>query len=488
MSRRVASAAVLMSAAVLLLAAVPASAQTTDIGDAPVVAAFGHDDALDGTPNERVSGFFGGEDGDNSNGDALADRTPLTWEAFEFSVPPGVRSARSPSRWPGRTRAWTSTSTSTGATRATGVLAPASIASSASFGDTDESATYYNALASDPVEPGDYVVVVDNWCTSNTDPGATFADCGIADGAGNPTAVPDEDDFVGTVTFGPELTTNALPGVALAGPDAVKQGATATFIAAGTDTAGGTVKNYAFDLDGDGRFELDNGPSGSVAKRFDTAGRINVGVRVTDDQGGRSYADRVLVVQAPPLKQLLSRFSLDRPVFGGKSRRSAKVSFRLREAGTVTLALYRGDKRVKRYLNARARSAGTTYTQRIAAKGKRRGRYTVRISVRTAAGARSPRGSTSGASDAPRRRRGTRLRRRWPSRRSATTSTTVSPPSRWTSPTRATRCPTRSSASCSTRSRRPGRTTRCAASCSPRRTRRSSPPVGTSPGSPPTSR
>ena len=199
--------------------------------------------------------------------------------------------------------------------------------------------------------------------------------------AGNPAAVPDEDDFVGTVTFGPKLATNALPSAAIAGPDAVKQGGIGDVRRPPAPTpGGGMVKNYAFDLDGDGRFEVDNGAVASVTKRFDTAGMFNVGVRVTDDQGGRSYASRVLTVQAPPIKQPSRASRSNRPVFGGKRKRPLKVSFRLREQATVTLDLYRGKKRVKRYIAARARSAGTTYTQRISAKGRRRGDYTVRIS------------------------------------------------------------------------------------------------------------
>ena len=230
---------------------------------------------------------------------------------------------------------------------ANGVIAPTSITSSASFGDTDESATYYNAIAANPIEPDTYVVVVDNWCTRNADPAAAPDGCDITDENEDPVDIPDEDDFVGTVTFGAKLPSNVLPSAGLSGPTAVKQGGLATFTASGTD-AGGVINSFAFDLDGDGRFEIENGPSGTVTKRFDTAGRFNVGVRVTDNQGGRGYKSQWLEVQAPPVKQLVSRFSLDRPVFGGRKKRSLKVTYRVREAATVSLSLYRGKKRVKR--------------------------------------------------------------------------------------------------------------------------------------------
>jgi hypothetical protein len=385
LSRLVASAAVPIALAALLALASPAAAQTP-LGDAPNVAPFGHDDSLDGNAaTERVSGLFPGDDGDNTNGDPLADRGPLTYEAFEFRVPEGANIG-----------SFTVTVTWQDPRLdldlyiyrkhpTLGTIAPTAIASSASFGDTDEAATYYNAIASEPIEPDTYVIVVDNWCTKNDDPAVPPGGCGITDEMGNPVDVPDEDDFVGTVTFGPRLATNLLPGnVALAGPDAVKQGTAATFTASATDD--GTIDNFAFDLDGDGRFELDNGTNAAVTKRFDTPGWFNIGVRVTDNQGGRSYKSRELQVQAPPIKQLVSRFSLNRPVFGGRKRSSLKVTYRVREAANVTLDLYRGSKRIRRLVRNKARTAEKTYSLTIKAKGKRRGSYTVRLRARTAAG------------------------------------------------------------------------------------------------------
>ena len=56
---------------------------------------FEHDATRDGTPNEVVSGFYGGDDGDDSNGDPLADRYPNTYETFESSSRPGRRPAPS---------------------------------------------------------------------------------------------------------------------------------------------------------------------------------------------------------------------------------------------------------------------------------------------------------------------------------------------------------------------------------------------------------
>jgi hypothetical protein len=385
LSRRVVTATVLLVVGGLLSAGSPASAQQP-LGVAPDVPAFGHDDSLDGTPNERVSGFFGGDDGDNSNGNPLQDRDPLTFEAFEFRVPPGSEIGSFTV-----TVSWQDPRLDFDLyiyrkDPVSGTIAPAPIAQSAAFGDNDEAATYYNAISSNAVEPDTYIIVVDNWCTSNTDPGASFAFCGIGDANGNPVAIPDEDDFVGNVTFGPKLASNPLPTATIAGPDVIKEGATATFMATGADP-GGAVRNFSFDLDGDGRFEADNGMAPTITRRFETAGRFNVGVRVNDDQGGQSFASRLLTVQAPAIKQLLARFYLNRPVFGGdRQRRALRVYFRLRERSKVTLDLYRGKTRVRRLVDNKTRAAKKLHTVTIRARGKRRGAYTVRISATSETG------------------------------------------------------------------------------------------------------
>ena len=69
-----------------------------------------------------------------------------------------------------------------------------------------------------------------------------------------------------------------------AGPTRGVTGQLLTFEATGTDDDG--ITNYSFDLDGDGRFEVDAGRSSSVTKRFDTPGTYNIGVRVIDGRNG----------------------------------------------------------------------------------------------------------------------------------------------------------------------------------------------------------
>lgn len=385
MTRRISVLSVVVGALVFVFAAAPA-AFAQDIGSAPSTLTFGHDDALDGTPGEIVSGAFGGDDGVTDPLDPTL-RVPNSFESFPFVVPEG-----DPSGSITVNVTWQDPRLDIDLylyryKRDGTTLVPTSIASSASFGDNDEELTYYPAIASNPVEPGRYLVVVDNWCTDETDPVAiAIGGCGIGDPI--PT---DEDDFIGKVTFGAGLPFNAPPTAGLTGPDSVKAGDVATFTAAATD-ADGRVANYAFDLDGDGRFETDNATSNVVVKRFDTAGSFNVGVRVTDDAGARSYASKKLTVTAAAStatlpRTLITGFKLNRPVFGGRSRSKLKVTYRLREAGRVTLSLWRGKKRVKRLVDDKARAGGRTYRVTVKPRGLRRGNYTLRLRARSSQGA-----------------------------------------------------------------------------------------------------
>lgn len=350
----------------------------------PPVFAFEHDASRDGTPNEIVSGFYGGNDDANRNGDPLDDRAPNSYETFEFTVPAGTQagSFNVHVEW---ANAQNDFDVYVYRKRPDGSIVPRNVAVAAAFGDNTEDAEYRPPLGN--VEPDTYLIVVDNWCTSVSDPGASAARCGFT------TDSPNEDAFSGEVRFGPALVSNPLPSVSLAGPESGTVGQTLTFTAAAGDDE--PIANYAFDFDGDGRFESDNLTSGTASHRFDAAGFVNVGVRVTDQDGDRAFASRKVVISGRPpgsttvnaaLRPLQS-FKLSRPVFGGRKRRSLVVRYRLRERSRVIVSLYRGKKRVRRLAQGSKRA---NWSFRIVVKPRRlrRATYTVRLSLRTVSGKR----------------------------------------------------------------------------------------------------
>lgn len=380
MARRSSFAALLTGLLTMLVAA---PAQAAPLGS------FGHDDSLDGTPGEIVSGYFGGDD---PSQDPIASRTPGTFETYSLTVPAGTDygGLSATVRWE---EARLDFDIYLYRQRPDGTLRPGALASAASFGTPFETLTFRPAISGDPVPSGTYVLVVDNWCTRDAE--APF-DCEIGPD------VPDEDDFIGSFESLDPLPSNPRPSVTLAGPDAVKTGDPATFTATATDD--GAIRQYAFDLDGDGRFESDNGQARTLTRRFDAPGARNVGVRVTDDEGGQSFANRRLTVSAPPAgangpgsgaggsgapgtgtSRLLAGFSVGRPVFGGRRALTLPIRYRLRERATVDLALYRGSRRVRTLAKG---VRGTTRIHRVTVSPRRlrRGTYTVYLSVRTADG------------------------------------------------------------------------------------------------------
>jgi hypothetical protein len=378
----------------LVLAAISAALMilvSASSAHAELLGTFGHDDTRDGTATEIVSGMSG----DDPAADPLASRPPNSYETFPLEVPEG-------SAYGGivATVRWEDPRLDFDIylyrQRPDGTLRPGALASSAGFGLPSETATFRPAISGETVRPGTYVLVVDNWCTDNADPIAQPRGCGIRDAAGAPATVADEDDFVGTFESLPALPANPLPVVTLSGPDAGRTTDVLTFTASATDD--GSVTNYAFDLDGDGRFELDNGQSPTLARRFETPGTFNVGVRVTDDGGGRSFANRRLTVSAPAATPpaapgpaagagagtaaLLRGFALSRPVFGGRSSAGLAIRYRLGTRARVDLALYRGTRRI-RTLARGIRGPARTHRVVVASRGLRRGLYTVLLTVRT---------------------------------------------------------------------------------------------------------
>ena len=352
---------------------------------------FEHDGTRDGTPTEITSGFSDGGDLDNSNGDTLADRYENTYETFYFRVPEGTDagSFTVDIQW-GDPRI--DFDLYVYRVRPDGGIVAANVASSAAGGTTEETAIYTPRNIGDPIEPDRYLVVVDNWCSRDADDDpessdpADTADCGIGE------EIPDEDDFTGSVTYGPREQTNSLPTVTLAGPDTGTTGKVLQYTAQGTDTGGG-ITNYKFDLNGDGFFETNTLSSGAASTSFSNPGTYNVGVQVTDNAGDTGYASKAVKITGPGgqpkpavLKPLRS-FKLGRPVFGGRKSRKLVVSYRLRERGRVTLSLYRGKKRIKRLATGQKR-ANRTYRVSVKPRKLKRGRYSVRMTVRAATGKR----------------------------------------------------------------------------------------------------
>lgn len=133
--------------------------------------------------------------------------------------------------------------------------------------------TEENAVADSqgiPMKPGVYVVRVVNYAA----------------------VVP---SYKGTVRFGRFIPPNRIPIAKLSAPSHAGKGQVVKLDASKSHDPDGTIKNYSFDLDGNGSMEVNNG-SKAVLRRVLSPGTHHVAVRVIDNKGLRAFANRTVVV------------------------------------------------------------------------------------------------------------------------------------------------------------------------------------------------
>lgn len=148
------------------------------------------------------------------------------------------------------------------------------VASGATGGTTQETASLLSSVNA-PVPAGKYRIYVDNFKVR-----------------------PDNQEWLGYAAFEPFEVVNLLPSAALTGPAQGKAGEPIRLDAGGSTDRDGTIENYAWDLDGNGSFDVD-GPSPLYEARFFSGGRKHVSVRVRDDRGDHDFATHTINV-APP--------------------------------------------------------------------------------------------------------------------------------------------------------------------------------------------
>lgn len=358
-------AAVLAAAAALVLAPVASAQEDME---------FAHDPAVGTT-----SGFYAG---DPPAGNPLAARRAGTYETFSFEVPGGTRHSSFSVRI-----GWLDPRVNFDLyvyrLDAGGVAVGPAVARAASaFRRASETAVH--SPEGGTVEPGRYLVVVDNYCSRDADDdprtaAPDTADCGIGE------EIPDEDDFQGEVTLG-----NQLPTVSLQVPERGVAGEPVT-VTADAEDPDGTIDAYWFDLDGDGTYEQDTDGIPRADATYPAAGTYRVGVQVHDDDGAVAVARATLVVARAPRARIdrdpIRSFRLNATSFGGPRGRRLVITYRVYERSRVAVSLRRGSRRVRR-IDAGVRRSSRSYRIVVKPTRLRKGRYTLRLSVLAASGKR----------------------------------------------------------------------------------------------------
>ncbi|HEX8206616.1 MAG TPA: PKD domain-containing protein [Solirubrobacteraceae bacterium] len=200
-----------------------------------------------------------------------ASGLPCTWEAHEFEIKPGEENgAFSVSiTWGSADDDW---DLYVYKVRPDGSVDEASpVASSASGGTTEETATKLSSPDA-PIEPGVYRIYIDNWAAASP-------------------------DWEGFVAFEPFVKGNTRPVAVLNAPASAASGQSVTLDGSASTDPDGTIADFSWDLDGDGRFEVEGaGPTQQVTL---PGGRRHVSLRVRDDRGGVDYATSVVDVALP---------------------------------------------------------------------------------------------------------------------------------------------------------------------------------------------
>ncbi len=98
--------------------------------------------------------------------------------------------------------------------------------------------------------------------------------------------------------------TNKAPRPSLViAPNPARPGQTVNFDAQGSSDPdpGGSIVRYEWDLDGNGSYETDSGGDATVSRTYSTAGRRDIGLRVTDLDGTSASTTVSLLINTPPV-------------------------------------------------------------------------------------------------------------------------------------------------------------------------------------------
>jgi hypothetical protein len=101
--------------------------------------------------------------------------------------------------------------------------------------------------------------------------------------------------YQGTVRFGPFVPYNQIPIARLKAKKHVSKGKPVTLDASASRDPDGSIKNYSFDLDGNGSMEVNNGKQARLTRVL-SPGVHHLAVRVTDNKGLRAFANRTVTV------------------------------------------------------------------------------------------------------------------------------------------------------------------------------------------------
>jgi len=193
------------------------------------------------------------------------------------------------------------TATTTRTVTVQGTLPTASFTATPNPVSTGDQASFDASGSSDPEGPiAKYEWDLDGNGTFETDTGATATVSKTYAKKGGVTIglrVTDGDGATATTTVGLTVQNKAPSASFTATPNPVPTLNQVNFDGSASSDFDGTVTKYEWDLDGNGSYETDTGPTATTSRSFESAGNREIGLRVTDDDGATATTTRTVTVE-----------------------------------------------------------------------------------------------------------------------------------------------------------------------------------------------
>jgi PKD repeat protein len=180
----------------------------------------------------------------------------------------------------------------------------ASFTTPAGTTQTGDTANFDASASSDPDGPiAKYEWDLDGNGSYETSTGATATASQAYATPGNRTIglrVSDGDGATATTTQVIAIQNRAPTASFTPTPNPAVTAETVSFDAASSSDPDGTVAKYEWDLDGNGSYETNSGATATASQAYATKGSINVGLRVTDDNGATAATTQAVTIQNRP--------------------------------------------------------------------------------------------------------------------------------------------------------------------------------------------
>jgi len=127
-----------------------------------------------------------------------------------------------------------------------------------------------------------------------------------------------------TVSYVPVEMPNSPPVAEAGGPYSGPQGSDITLDASGSTDADGTIVDYQWDLDDDGKFDDATGPTATFSSAV--AGQYTAAVRVTDDDGDSSTDTATVTVTDPSAEQTYTSSDMPQDIADPHPRKGPRTT------------------------------------------------------------------------------------------------------------------------------------------------------------------